>query len=102
VGLSDLAKSVAGNDSVLTPADFDPGRLRRKILRFRPRVLAFTSKRAGSEFLGRSVNYGLQNEQIAETRIFILNSTSGLATAHWNGGRQWYELARFLQTVGQA
>ena len=102
IGLTDLAKSVAGNDSVLKPGDFDVKALQRKVAKFRPAVLAFTSKRAGNEYFGYSVEYGLQREQLAQSRIFVLNSTSGQATAHWNNAQKWHELAIFLRKHGCA
>jgi TDG/mug DNA glycosylase family protein len=53
IGFTDLAKGISGNDNVLHKSHFEPVLLRRKILRFRPRVVAFTSKRAATEFIGR-------------------------------------------------
>ena len=58
-------------------------RLRRSITTFRPKFLAFTSKAAGQGFLGGKRDYGEQAERIAETRIWILPSTSGAANGSW-------------------
>lgn len=53
LGLTDLVKAVAGVDTQLSDNHFDQGRLRATILHYEPAILAFTSKRAGSEFLDR-------------------------------------------------
>ena len=46
IGLTDLAKEVSGNDDILSPGHFDGDRLRAVIAEYRPRILAFTGKRA--------------------------------------------------------
>jgi TDG/mug DNA glycosylase family protein len=58
--------------------------LREKIHRYQPRVLAFTSKRAAQEYLGRPVAYGLADEMIGPTRLFVLPSPSGAARRYWD------------------
>ena len=92
-GLTDLVKRCSGNDKELSRADFDCSTLRRKILMHAPHIVAFTSKRAAREFLGRKVEYGLQPERIGATRIFVLPSPSGMARRWWSL-RPWQELAR--------
>jgi TDG/mug DNA glycosylase family protein len=59
---------------------------------YRPKVLAFTSKRAAEEFLGRPPSYGLQTERIGETLLFVLPSPSGAARGYWDLA-PWLELA---------
>lgn len=93
LGLTDLAKTVSGSDRTLSARDFDPEGLRAKIVAFRPRLLAFTSKRSASEFLGHGVDYGLARENVGETSLFILPSPSGAARRYWNR-EVWHELAR--------
>ena len=92
IGLTDVCKSAWGQDADLASGDFDPDALRRKITEFAPQYLAFTSKRAAAEFLGRPVDYGLLMDRIEETRVFVLPSTSGLATRFWDISH-WQELA---------
>lgn len=85
IGLTDLAKYVSGNDDTLSLHDFDTAALVRKIDFMCPDVLAFTSKNAGSIFLGsRRIAFGLQPERIGATRIFVLPSPSGLARRSWD------------------
>ena len=97
LGLTDLVKEVSGSDNILSREHFDPKRLRTKILKYRPRVIAFTSKRAAEEFLGRPVEYGLLREKIGDTALFVLPSPSSAARGHWKGN-PWRELARLKKT----
>ena len=99
LGLTDLAKTVYGQDHTLRAGNFDRARLRENILEYRPCILAFTSKRAAKEFLGCSVEYGLQHERIGKTRLFVLPSPSGAARRYWDE-QPWSELAR-LRAVKQ-
>ena len=92
LGLTDLAKLVAGADSTLSPHHFDSKGLRLKLEQYRPQIVAFTSQRAAREFFGFSVPYGLRPERIGETRLYVLTSTSGMAGRSWSVGA-WEELA---------
>jgi TDG/mug DNA glycosylase family protein len=98
LGLTDLAKHTSGSDRDLLASDFDCKGLRKKILKYHPRVLAFTSKRAAEEFLGREVGYGLLLDRIGDTALFVLPSPSGLAKRYWNE-RPWRELARLRDAL---
>jgi TDG/mug DNA glycosylase family protein len=91
-GLTDLAKTVAGSDTALSDEHFDRRGLRAKIVRYHPRVLAFTSKRAAEEFLGDSVSYGLLQQRVGTTALFVLPSPSGAARRYWST-RPWHDLA---------
>jgi TDG/mug DNA glycosylase family protein len=93
LGLTDLAKTISGSDRVLSKRHFDRDGLRAKVLKYGPRVLAFTSKRAAEEFIGHPVSYGLLGETIGETMLFVLPSPSGAARRYWNK-KHWRELAR--------
>lgn len=92
IGLTDLVKHVSGNDAILSKAHFDCERLRASIQIFRPRVLAFTGKRAAEEFLGRRVCYGQLPETIGATILFVLPSPSGNARKYWSI-EPWQELS---------
>jgi double-stranded uracil-DNA glycosylase len=93
LGLTDLAKTISGSDHVLRAKHFDREGLRAKMLRYHPRVLAFTSKRAAEEFIEHPVDYGLLRETIGDTTLFVLPSPSGAARRYWSE-RPWRELAR--------
>jgi TDG/mug DNA glycosylase family protein len=92
IGLTDLAQRVSGADAVLRPGDFDVAALRDRLLRFRPRILAFVGKRAAAEFLGRRADFGPQRETLGATAIEVLPSTSGAARGFWDLG-PWRDLA---------
>jgi TDG/mug DNA glycosylase family protein len=85
-------------DRVLSREHFAGEALRDKILRYQPRVLAFTSKRAAEEFLRRPVHYGLLEEKIGGTLLFALPSPSGAARRYWDPG-PWRDLARLRESV---
>ena len=95
VGLTDLCKKVSGLDCDLKNDDYDTAGLERKVVRFRPRVLAFDSLNAGRRALGPKAGRGLQPKTFGGSEVFILPSTSGLACRHWDIG-PWRELARHL------
>lgn len=96
LGLTDLAKTVSGADAVLRQEHFDRDGLRAKIQHFRPKILAFTSKRAGEEFIGRRLEYGLAHDAIGSTLIVVLPSPSGAARRYWTQ-TPWRGLAALAQ-----
>ena len=92
IGLTDLAKREFGGDHELSKrADDVPG-LKSRISRYRPRFLAFNGKRAAEATLARPVDLGLQPERIGSARVFVLPSTSGLASRYWSEN-PWCEVA---------
>ena len=88
IGLTDLCKVYSGTDAQLPKGAFDIAEFERKLRKYRPRVVAFTSKNAAQNYFGRSVGYGWyvpnQDAQPATTRFFVLPSPSGLATRFFN------------------
>jgi len=95
IGLTDIAKHAKGNDSDLSKTDFDADSLRRKIERFQPGYLAFTSKKGASGFFAiptRKISYGLQSQKIGTTRFYVLTSPSGAARGYWDESI-WQDLA---------
>ncbi|MEI7036067.1 mismatch-specific DNA-glycosylase [Fulvimonas yonginensis] len=101
IGLTDLAKRHSGNDADLPRDAFDVPALLAKIARYRPRLLAFTSKTAARAALGHPVtHYGEQPERLGDTRVFALPSPSGQARRHWDI-EPWRELARRVAAGGR-
>lgn len=96
IGLTDLAKHHMGNDDELPRDAFDVAALRERIERHAPRLLAFTSKAAARAALGRMAGYGLQEERIGDTRLFVLPSPSGQARGHWDLAH-WQALAALVR-----
>jgi TDG/mug DNA glycosylase family protein len=86
IGLTDFVKTHSGMDHQLPLSELRESarvRLRTTIAECRPKFLAFTSKAAGQNFLGGKRDYGEQIEAIADTKIWILPSTSGAANGSW-------------------
>jgi len=96
IGLTDMNKTESGGDSTLSKTADDPARLRTLIAEHAPRFLAFNGKRAAQTFFGHDVNYGRQPESIGETAIYVLPSTSGAASGHWDF-MPWQELAEHIR-----
>jgi len=86
IGLTDLVKTHSGMDHQIPLSKLRRdarSRLNHSVAAFRPKFLAFTSKAAGQGFLGGKRDYGEQTERIADTRVWILPSTSGAANGSW-------------------
>ena len=98
IGLTDLAKGVSGTDDKLSFRKGDRKSLESKISKYRPRAVAFNGKRAAQEFFRRKIDYGRQDEQIENSVVFVLPSTSAAARRFWNE-KFWKELARFVRKV---
>jgi TDG/mug DNA glycosylase family protein len=101
IGFTDLVKGKSGMDKVLEESDFKEGRkrLRREIEKYQPRVLCFNGKRAAKEYFGvKRVEYGLQEERIGETRVFVAPSTSAAARRWWDC-EFWEELADLVNEI---
>ena len=68
--------------------------------KYRPKFIAFTSKKAASFGLGfhgktKFVDYGLQKKTIGNSNVFVLPSTSGNGRRYWNED-YWFELKQLL------
>jgi TDG/mug DNA glycosylase family protein len=99
LGLTDLVKSHAGMDHQIPLSQLREEakeRLEREVRKYKPQYLAFTSKRAGQEFLGRKRQFGEQPETIQETKIWILPSTSSAAKRSWKP-EVWQAFARAVR-----
>jgi len=92
IGLTDLCKTHSGNDDELPEAALDREALTQKILRYKPKLVAFTSKNGASIYFSKKVEFGLQKEKLGNTRFFVLCSTSGRARRFWRE-ELWEELA---------
>ena len=98
IGLTDLVKGKAGMDHLLTAVDFEFESFRQKINQYQPAYVCFNGKRGGKEFLGKKVDYGLQQELIGTTKLFVAPSTSGAANGFWNID-YWRELADLCSQI---
>jgi TDG/mug DNA glycosylase family protein len=103
IGLTDLVQGQSGPDHRIHDTPADAQRLRARIARARPAVLAFNGKKSAAGFLDRDttkISYGLQGERLGETRLFVAPSTSGRASAHWDP-RPWRELAALTASASR-
>lgn len=98
IGLTDIAKGVAGADRDIPRAAYDPEGLVARIAPLAPRALAFTSLTAARAALGRRCAPGPQPERPfgPSTAVWALPSPSGAARGHFSAA-PWHALARFLR-----
>ena len=101
IGLTDLVKTDHGQDVHIFDGHVDlvaaRASLRRKILRWQPGVLAFTSRTVARQVLDRPATCGRQPETIGQTILWVLPSTSGLARRFFDIA-PWADLACFVRT----
>ena len=96
IGLTDICKTDYGNDNELDRLKYDVNRLNLAIIKYKPRILCFNGKNAAKVYLNKKkVDYGIQNEKIGETKVFVAPSTSGAANGFWDIN-QWKILANYL------
>jgi TDG/mug DNA glycosylase family protein len=101
IGLTDFVKTHSGMDHEILLSKLTEDsrtRLSASMERHQPKFLAFTSKTAGQRFLGGKRDYGEQTERIAETKIWILPSTSGAANGSWQP-EIWHRFAETVRAV---
>jgi TDG/mug DNA glycosylase family protein len=101
IGLTDIAKHVYGMDHQLPKGALGPdavANLRARILKARPRILAFTSLNGGRKVMGPRAAAGEQSEMLGQARVFILPSPSPLAANHWNI-EPWRDLAKAVKDL---
>jgi TDG/mug DNA glycosylase family protein len=102
IGFTDLCKLGAGMDRQALAFPIDIPGFREKMRRYRPKTIAFTSKKAASLFYGRptkAIALGRQPPQEDFPTIFVLASPSGAASGHWSV-QPWQELADFIINTG--
>jgi TDG/mug DNA glycosylase family protein len=98
-----MCKTGAGMDHTALNFPVDVPAFREKMRQYRPKTIAFTSKKAASLFYGRptkSVAIGQQprNQDFPPDfpDVFVLASPSGAASSHWSV-RPWQELADWVR-----
>jgi TDG/mug DNA glycosylase family protein len=90
-----MCKLAAGMDHEALNFPIDLPAFREKMRRYRPKTIAFTSKKAASLFYERptkAVALGRQPPQEDFPIVFVLASPSGAATRYWSV-QPWRELA---------
>lgn len=101
IGLTDVAKRHSGVDAALPAGAWAPQELRDKLRRYRPRIVAFTSKRGAAETLGVPTGrlpYGPQAQGLEGAELWVLPSTSPLGHSHFQLG-PWEALAARVRAL---
>jgi TDG/mug DNA glycosylase family protein len=99
IGFTDMSKQGSGMDHNVAHHEFDVDRFAAAMRKYRPRVIAFTSKKAASVFYDRptqKIRLGLQDPQPDFPSVFVLPSPSGAATRYWDIA-PWRALARYAK-----
>ena len=102
IGFTDMCKTGAGMDHTALNFPIDVPAFREKMLRHRPKTIAFTSKKAACLFYGRPTNTVVLGRQPQDQNslqdfpdVFVLASPSGAASGHWSV-QPWQELADWI------
>ncbi len=98
IGFTDMCKTGAGMDHQALAFPVDVLAFRDKIRRYRPKTIAFTSKKAASLFYGRptkAIAPGRQPRLQDFPDIFVLPSPSGAASGSWSL-QPWQELSDWV------
>jgi TDG/mug DNA glycosylase family protein len=98
IGFTDLSKSGAGMDHQIAATSIDVPGFRLKMQRYRPKTIAFTSKKAASLFYGKpssAIALGRQPADGQFPEVFVLSSPSGAASSSWTL-QPWRELAAWI------
>ncbi|ODM77302.1 mismatch-specific DNA-glycosylase [Bradyrhizobium elkanii] len=98
IGFTDLSKTGAGMDHEISRQSFDVVGFRAKIATYRPKTVAFTSRKAASLFYNRPTTPlvpGRQPSMNGFPEVFVLPSPSGAASGHWTL-KPWRELAEWI------
>jgi double-stranded uracil-DNA glycosylase len=99
IGFTDLSKSGAGMDHQISRQSFDVAGFREKIEIYRPRTIAFTSKKAAGLFYNKvtsAISLGRQQPMSGFPDVFVLSSPSGAASGHWTP-QPWRDLAEWIE-----
>ncbi|MDF0492449.1 mismatch-specific DNA-glycosylase [Bradyrhizobium yuanmingense] len=101
IGFTDLCKTGAGMDHEIAAETIDVPGFRAKMEKYRPRTIAFTSKKAASLFYGRpsaAIALGRQRPDASWPVTFVLSSPSGAASGSWTL-EPWRELAAWIAAL---
>jgi len=103
IGFTDMCKTGSGMDHTALNFPVDVPGFRKKMQQYRPRTIAFTSKKAASLFYGRPTKTIALGRQPRDQdflqdfpEVFVLASPSGAASGHWSV-RPWQELADWIR-----
>jgi len=100
IGLTDLVHIEAGNDNEISDESYEIDSFLMKMKKYQPKVVAFNSKKGAAFALGfkgitKHIQYGLQDQLIGTSKVYVLPSTSGSATRYWDVS-YWIELKELI------
>jgi TDG/mug DNA glycosylase family protein len=98
IGFTDLSKSGAGMDHQISPQSIDVSAFRKRLEKYRPKAIAFTSKKGASLFYNKptkAIMLGRQQPERGLPEVFVLSSPSGAASGHWTL-KPWHDLGLWL------
>ena len=105
IGLTDIVKGRATRGiGDLTDGDYVSGfeLLRKKMRRYRPRVICFNGKSGYAKVMGGKRDYGLQEEMLEGAKLFLAPSTSGaLPMPRVEKLRYYRDLKSFVDVCAQ-
>lgn len=99
IGLTNLVSRPTKTEEEITREEFGEGRilLAQKIEQFGPRVVAFNGKNTYEKFAQRSASFGLQEQRVYGSQMFVLPSTMGAeATVRGQKVKYFKQLAKVL------
>jgi TDG/mug DNA glycosylase family protein len=102
IGLTDLVKRATRGSGDLSTGDLRSGLpiLRQKISRYQPSVVCFNGKSGYAQAVGRSCEYGPQEELLEGIPLFLAPSTSGALPMKREEKLSYYkELKKLLDRV---
>jgi TDG/mug DNA glycosylase family protein len=84
IGLTNMVARASKSITDLSLQEMREGAalLREKLLRFRPRLVAFNGKRIYEVFAGHPSTFGLQAETLDGVRLYVMPSTSARTAAY--------------------
>jgi TDG/mug DNA glycosylase family protein len=92
IGLTNAAYRTTPGSGDLRRGDFDRERLERIARELAPRWIAFVGKEAYRGTFNERPELGVQERRLAETRLFVLPSTSPAnAAVPWSERLRWFE-----------
>ena len=102
IGLTNMVDRSTASAAELTTEELRAGAaaLRKKLHRYKPRVVAFNGKRIFEVFAGRPLtSFGAQPERVNGTQVFVMPSTSPRGATYQRADklRFFQELSRLVQ-----
>jgi len=109
IGLTDVAKKVAGVDAHIQHDDYDAAAFAQRMERFQPRIICFNGKKAAAIFRSWQCNRNYRTDEVGygvlpqptlqyAPHIFVAPSTSAQAKKYWHPD-YWHQLAEMVHQL---